>query len=608
MRGAGRLLAGASALALIALAPQLAVAGEDGAIARAAYAAATSPNLAQIGQISQFRPLTIAGDGNSFANYDTLSATTNSSTSGGYGNTFGAAISDLGDLLSYANGYLQQRCDITPGAGEDICGNAGQSGQILSIINSADLTINFPSYDAVHYCPDVRLGDELTANDIAAGESAATIEASIQNWIQIHQTKCPGIKLDINTPAPDGRIASSPPEIAVWKAILAYDLSLDDNKTIFVTNVSGPIQNGGVGFQTGYMDPANPSQPWPGYTFLSSLSESLTGPPPGLHTRQNAASIRAYDMWQTIKRMVGRQGAPPQSFVSGNPGLTGNGPCGTGKFSGTCFTGLGALTAPSGALATAVGAAGNPGPQKLTLTTDPGTPNDTFAYRLTWTSALPSPFPSKIAPYMPVTIVSGASSVGLIAERGTVTSNCTTFNQLSTPISPVSSPTVLPKQYYNGQVVGSPLSPRQYPGPNCTPTGYYVDLIVNTAGTTPIVLSISGAGHVVQYDAPAPALFTPPTVASGFGTSPSINPGAKPAAFALTVGTGGSASSGVLTLGAAINGWSCQVNDVTNPGGNATRVSAQSTTSVSLTNYSQTTGSAVAWSASDVLQANCQPY
>ena len=103
---------------------------------------------------------------------------------------------------------------------------------------------------------------------------------------------------------------------------------------------------------------------------------------------------------------------------------------------------------------------------------------------------------------------------------------------------------------------------------------------------------------------------TAPTVSSGFGTSPSIPNGTSSAIFTVNVGTGGTASSGVISFGttAAPHGWGCDINDVTHPGPNATRVSASTTTTVTFTNYSQTTGLAVAWSASDVLVAKCLAY
>lgn len=90
-----------------------------------------------------------------------------------------------------------------------------------------------------------------------------------------------------------------------------------------------------------------------------------------------------------------------------------------------------------------------------------------------------------------------------------------------------------------------------------------------------------------------------PTIASGFGTSPAILSSNGTANFRVNVGTGGSATSGVITLPAATNGWNCQVVDFST--NIVTRETASSTTSVTVT-------AASAWSASDTLIFNCGAY
>ncbi len=108
-----------------------------------------------------------------------------------------------------------------------------------------------------------------------------------------------------------------------------------------------------------------------------------------------------------------------------------------------------------------------------------------------------------------------------------------------------------------------------------------------------------------------------PTISSGFGSSPSIVAGTG-AGFSLNVGTGGTASTGVINIpvnfnkiqaSAAVNGWVCECYDLTNPGPNKTAPSGSlSTTTCTITNYSQTTGIAAAWSASDILVCQARGF
>jgi hypothetical protein len=106
-----------------------------------------------------------------------------------------------------------------------------------------------------------------------------------------------------------------------------------------------------------------------------------------------------------------------------------------------------------------------------------------------------------------------------------------------------------------------------------------------------------------------------PTIASGFGTSPSIVASNGTAVFTLNVGTGGVASDGVITMPAATTGWACQLENRTAvAGGSGTRAdvrtgqSASTTTSVTLVNYTISSGSAIAWADSTVLVLQCMGY
>lgn len=90
----------------------------------------------------------------------------------------------------------------------------------------------------------------------------------------------------------------------------------------------------------------------------------------------------------------------------------------------------------------------------------------------------------------------------------------------------------------------------------------------------------------------------PPSIMSGFGTSPSIVNYNGSAAFELDVGSGGTARSGVIGLPAAVNGWSCQVNDM---GVTKTRERSYTPDSVTLT-------ADTAWEANDHLLLSCSAF
>ena len=100
-----------------------------------------------------------------------------------------------------------------------------------------------------------------------------------------------------------------------------------------------------------------------------------------------------------------------------------------------------------------------------------------------------------------------------------------------------------------------------------------------------------------------------PTVASGFGTAPSVVASNGTAAFTVNVGTGGTAATGVVTLPAAVHGWACSINDITtiSVAVTRTRVTATTTTSVTVGNYTDLSASGP-WAASDVLQFQCVGY
>jgi hypothetical protein len=92
---------------------------------------------------------------------------------------------------------------------------------------------------------------------------------------------------------------------------------------------------------------------------------------------------------------------------------------------------------------------------------------------------------------------------------------------------------------------------------------------------------------------------TAPSISSGFGTSPSIVANNGTAAFTIDVGTGGTATSGVINLPTATTGWNCFATDRTT--NIVTRETATTTSTATLT-------AASAWTASDILQVSCFAY
>lgn len=89
-----------------------------------------------------------------------------------------------------------------------------------------------------------------------------------------------------------------------------------------------------------------------------------------------------------------------------------------------------------------------------------------------------------------------------------------------------------------------------------------------------------------------------PTIASGFGSSPSIDAGSSDSAGFVNVGTGGAATTGTINFGTT---WSvapyCTVTDSATTGG-VSRITSVSTTQIVFT------GTA-AWTASDKIYWNC---
>lgn len=158
-------------------------------------------------------------------------------------------------------------------------------------------------------------------------------------------------------------------------------------------------------------------------------------------------------------------------------------------------------------------------------------------------------------------------------------------------------------------------------------TGYKFDsgansnLINNSFGNDSLGFSDSGSGNryytgpsvinllnAVQYGLGSNMLFvtTAPTVSSGFGTSPSIASNNGTAAFTINVGTGGTATNGVIGLPTAALGWVCTAQDLTTQSATVfvAKQIASSATTATIANFN-TSGAQAAWVASDILHVSC---
>ncbi len=100
---------------------------------------------------------------------------------------------------------------------------------------------------------------------------------------------------------------------------------------------------------------------------------------------------------------------------------------------------------------------------------------------------------------------------------------------------------------------------------------------------------------------------TAPT-AAGTGMSFSVATGATSFAWSITISTANAQSAFTVTLPTAANGWYCTAESLTNPGSMKIAVSSRSTTTVVLTQYSQTTGLAAAFADGNVITGSCVAY
>lgn len=93
----------------------------------------------------------------------------------------------------------------------------------------------------------------------------------------------------------------------------------------------------------------------------------------------------------------------------------------------------------------------------------------------------------------------------------------------------------------------------------------YITVFTRGAGGANIVSKVASDGSYIGGFAPVNRAVstTAPTISSGFGTSPSIVSSNGSLSFQINVGTGGVATTGVIGLPTATNGWVCTCEDVT---------------------------------------------
>ncbi len=173
------------------------------------------------------------------------------------------------------------------------------------------------------------------------------------------------------------------------------------------------------------------------------------------------------------------------------------------------------------------------------------------------------------------------------------------------------------KQTFNVAGEAIDITSSQYLGWNgdlCLQRGGAASLQLGscTAGNSGGTINLSTVqmtGRIQNSSAKAFIAITAPTVTSGLGTSPTVS-AQSTLAFQITAGTGSPSSTVVLGMPSTnINtGWACTGRDITNNAIYFDTSGAASTSSVTLTSYSRTTGTAAAVAASDVLTFNCAAF
>ena len=151
-------------------------------------------------------------------------------------------------------------------------------------------------------------------------------------------------------------------------------------------------------------------------------------------------------------------------------------------------------------------------------------------------------------------------------------------------------------------------------------TGYGVSGTNSGTGVGVFGSSVGGYGGqfdrlntIHHYDLNGIILFsaTAPTISSGFGTGPSITATNGTAAFNLTIGTGGTDSSGIINFPTgAFNGWNCTGSPMAGTAPPAYQVlrffqSGLSSVTIYSQNISSAAGATVAFSAGEIFNIQC---
>lgn len=123
---------------------------------------------------------------------------------------------------------------------------------------------------------------------------------------------------------------------------------------------------------------------------------------------------------------------------------------------------------------------------------------------------------------------------------------------------------------------------------------------------TPVVTSSLDLGANASIQAANGFVYnTAPTISSGFGTSPSVAASNGTATFTINVGTGGTATSGVIGLpNLGGGGWFCHCEDIASNAaheGKQVVLTAFTASTCTIENQTSSTGAAFAWTASRVL-------
>lgn len=136
-------------------------------------------------------------------------------------------------------------------------------------------------------------------------------------------------------------------------------------------------------------------------------------------------------------------------------------------------------------------------------------------------------------------------------------------------------------------------------------------VLISAGLSTPPAWSTALAISTISLGANLTFSSTAPTVSSGFGSTPSITAGTA-TSFRVNVGTGGTATAGVLGMPTATTGWNCHVEDETAVIANAadrhTIQIGTTTSTVTVENQTISTGVVLAWTASDILALTCAAF